>query len=145
MPIRATDVAAILPGGCFPMRHLVDGKEFSTLQELQAFVKSTNGHISLSAGKSFMVYLENSFVPNHQMFGGSSQRVTGFNKNSPFSSSPVKNKKAPVRMPGSWLKITANKAAKSGAHDRLNLSQHVIGMCVPSTDKTLSTMTVTVL
>lgn len=144
MPIHATDVAVIRPGGCFPMRPLVDGKEFSTLQELQAFVKSSNGHISLSAGKSFMVYLENSFVPNQQMFGGSSQAVTGFNKNSPFKSSIVRNKKAPVRMPGQWVKISADKAAKPGAHDRLNLSQRVIGMCNPSSEKTLSTMTVTV-
>jgi hypothetical protein len=89
---------------------LVAGKEFKTLDELKRFA-TTHKTLTLRAGESFSVY-----VP---MLMGSGTQLRGFNKDSAFGYKVLKNKAAPVRMPGQWLQISAKSTAKSGYHDNL--------------------------
>ena len=110
------------------MRHAVSGiagKEFRQAGELIDFLRHHYNRAVLKPGESFMVYLATGrplpFQRGTWVAHPGAQTITGVNKRSAFHLSDVPGKTPGVRMPGRWIRVSANENARPGSVDKVKL------------------------
>lgn len=144
MSVSATSLRpqGILPGGCVlrPMNE-ISGKEFKTVNDLEAFVKKHKGQVSLRPGSSFEIYLPKSAG---SIYGSHRTLFEGFNQKTPLKTEVIAGKAAPIREPGDWVRVSVPSNAKAFAKDHISLVSRESIMCRPPSSKTLVGLTVTV-